>query len=243
MMQHDPRTVARDIPGIVDELFPQLTPGTISHINSKIESFPITRVSDSLLARSKTQRAMLFELAYAVAEVLLSGTTEIDWDECFSRALQRQRNFFDAKLPEHLEAVDKEIAHIVGKNLSSILRKLTLEQRASLTARPSIPGMEWISNGIGDFSIDSCLIEVKCTANRFSSADYRQVAIYWLLSYVASIEGRGEEWKSFILLNPRRGELTRMRFDTLIGITSGYRTKVEILQSFQSLIGSRNMKS
>lgn len=32
-MQFDPRTVARDIPGVFDEVFPQLTPGVVAYLN------------------------------------------------------------------------------------------------------------------------------------------------------------------------------------------------------------------
>lgn len=83
------------------------------------------------------------------------------------------------------------------------------------------------------------LIEVKCTAKRFSSSDYRQVAIYWLLSYAAAIEGRGEEWRDFVLLNPRSGMKVSMRFDSFLSVISSGRTKVDILQLFQALVGSR----
>lgn len=80
---------------------------------------------------------------------------------------------------------------------------------------------------------------MKCTAKRFSSADYRQVAIYWLLSFAASIEGHGDEWQDFVLLNPRSGAKVSMKFDSFLSIISSGRTKVEILQLFQSLVGSR----
>ncbi len=105
--------------------------------------------------------------------------------------------------------------------------------------RPHIPGLEWISSGNGDFALGTTLVEVKCTAKRFSSADYRQVAIYWLLSFAAAVEGHGEEWRNFILLNPRSGEIVKMTFDTFLSIISSGRTKVDILQLFLSLVGSR----
>jgi hypothetical protein len=99
--------------------------------------------------------------------------------------------------------------------------------------------MEWIANGCGDFAIGDSLVEVKCTAKRFSSADYRQIAIYWLLSFAASIEARGDEWHDFVLLNPRSGVKVSMKFDGFLSTISSGRTKVETLQLFQSLIGSR----
>ena len=92
------------------------------------------------------------------------------------------------------------------------------------------------------FSLGRTLIEVKCTAKRFSSSDYRQVAIYWLLSFAAAVEGRGEEWQDFVLLNPRSGQTVSMRFDAFLAVISSGRTKVDILQLFQSLVGSRHTR-
>lgn len=237
-MQIDPRTVAREIPGLFDEVFPQLTPGIVGHFNSQATKFDIRPLSVTALAQSKLQRAMLFELGGAVAEQLLSGTV-IDWTECSAITLQRQRVYFDAKLPDQFDAADKDLAMIVGVNLSEVLMNLSREANLPIFFHPRIPGLEWISNGFGDFSLGSTLIEVKCTAKRFSASDYRQVAIYWLLSYAAAIEGRGEEWVSFTLLNPRRGELVSMRFDAFVSAVSSGRTKVDILQLFHSLVGSR----
>ena len=37
-MQIDPRTVARNIPGIFDEIFPQLTPGIVMHFNLQADT-------------------------------------------------------------------------------------------------------------------------------------------------------------------------------------------------------------
>lgn len=237
-MQIDPRTVARDIPGIFDEIFPQLTPGIVAHFNSCADEFQVQALPPALLSHSKLQRAMLFELGYTVGERLLAGA-EIDWAECFETTLMRQKVFFDAKLPDRLDAGDQILAEIVGKNLSTILKAMSYERALPVNLYPGIPGLEWISSGHGDFAIGHTLIEVKCTAKRFSSSDYRQVAIYWLLSYAAAIEGRGEEWQDFVLLNPRSGEKVPMRFDAFLSVISSGRTKVDILQLFQSLVGSR----
>lgn len=237
-MQIDPRTVARDIPGIFDEVFPQLTPGIVAHFNANASKLEIQPLPLALLSQSQLQRAMLFELGYAVAERLLTGAT-IDWSECSAIALKRQRVYFDAKLPAQFDACDQELAEIVGRNLSTALVGMSKEASLPVVMHPHIPGMEWISNGHGDFSLGRTLIEVKCTAKRFSASDYRQVAIYWLLSYAANIEGRDEQWRDFILLNPRRGEKVSMLFDDFLSAISSGRTKVDILQLFQSLVGSR----
>lgn len=238
LMQIDPRTVAREIPGIFDEVFPQLTPGIVAHFNASIERFQVQTLSADLLAQSTLQRAMLFELGYTVGERLLAGAA-IDWDDCFESAIKRQSVFFDAKLPTQFDVCDKAIAEIIGSNLSKALMAMSRTSNLPVISHPKIPGMEWISSGYGDFSIGHALIEVKCTAKRFSSADYRQVAIYWLLSYAGAIEGRGEEWQNFVLLNPRSGEKVSIRFDSFLAIISSGRTKVDILQLFQSLVDTR----
>lgn len=238
-MQIDPRTVAREIPGVLDEVFPQLTPGIVAHFNASALAFHIRQIPSGLLAQSRLQRAMLFELGYTVGERLLQGMSAIDWAACFQETLQRQRVYFDAQLPEKLEPQDQAVAEIVGSNLARVLTDLGRARKQQLVIRPQITGLEWIASGYGDFSLGRILAEVKCTAKRFSAADYRQVAIYWMLSYVAAIEGRGEEWQDFILLNPRSGHMVTMNFDAFLNVLSSGRTKVEILQLFQSLVGSR----
>jgi hypothetical protein len=238
-MQFDPRTVARDIPGIFDEIFPQLTPGIVAYFNDHAVSFPFQPVAPELLEFSKIQRAMLFELGYAVAESLLR-TNEICWENCFETALRRQRAFYDAKLPTSLSRTDKTIAEIIGKNLALAVKQQAEALNEQLIFGPLIPGLEWISTGRGDFAAGRVLIEVKCANKRFSASDYRQVAIYWLLSYAASVEGRGEEWQQFILLNPRLGFKVTYNFDSFLSVISSGRTKVDILQLFMSLVGSRH---
>ena len=237
-MQIDPRTVARDIPGIFDEVFPQLTPGIVAHFNSWADGFRVQALPSALLSQSTLQRAMLFELGYTAGERLLAGD-EIDWAECFEVTLKRQSVFFDAKLPGQLDAGDQALAEIIGRNLSTALKAMSQGRNLPVVLRPKIPGLEWISSGHGDFALGQTLIEVKCTAKRFSSSDYRQVAIYWLLSYAAALEGRGEEWQDFVLLNPRSGQTVSMRFDAFLSVISSGRTKVDILQLFQTLVGSR----
>lgn len=241
-MQIDPRTVAREIPGVLDEVFPQLTPGIVAHFNASARGFHIRQIPSDLIAQSQLQRAMLFELGYTVGERLLQGAPAIDWADCFQETLRRQRVYFDAKLPERLEPQDQTVAEIVGSNLAQILTKISKARKHQLTIRPQITGLEWIASGCGDFSLGRTLIEVKCTAKRFSAADYRQVAIYWMLSYAAAIESRGEEWQDFILLNPRSGHMVTMKFDTFLSVLSSGRTKVDILQLFMSLVGSRLMR-
>lgn len=238
-MQFDPRTVARKIPGIFDEVFPQLTPGIVAHLNAASKTLPVQTLCQEQLRQSALQRAMLFELGYTIGERLLQGADQIDWPACFAETLRRQRAYFDAELPEQLEPVDQHLAETVGRNLASTITSLSASEGHRIIFRPRIPGLEWISSGNGDFALGEMLVEVKCTAKRFSSADYRQVAIYWLLSFAAFVEGHGKEWRHFTLLNPRSGEMVTMAFDTFLSIISSGRTKVDILQLFLSLVGSR----
>lgn len=238
-MQIDPRTVAREIPGVLDEVFPQLTPGIVAHFNASAREFPIRPIPQEMLAQSRLQRAMLFELGYTVGEQLLKDEAAINWEDCFQETLRRQRVYFDAQLPDNLEPQDQAVAEIVGSNLARVLTEMSKARAQQLAIRPHISGLEWIASGYGDFSLGQTLVEVKCTAKRFSAADYRQVAIYWILSYAAAIENRGEEWQDFFLLNPRSGLMVTMKFDAFLNVLSGGRTKVDILQLFRSLVGSR----
>jgi hypothetical protein len=237
-MQIDPRSVAREIPGILDEVFPQLTPGIVAHFNSRASKFEVQELPLTLLSQSKLQRAMLFELGYTVAERLMLNIA-YDWAECIEATVLRQRAFYDAMLPDKIEQADKTLAEIVAHNLTIRLRTMSHQQRLPVVLSPVIPGLEWIASAQGDFAIGRSLIEVKCTAKRFSASDYRQVAIYWLLSFAAAVEGKGHEWRDFVLLNPRSGEQVSMRFDSFLSTISSGRTKVDILQVFQTLVGSR----
>lgn len=240
-MQTDPRTVAREISGILELICPQLTSGIVTHFNSAVERVPVDVLPQSLLSESALQRALLFELGNVVGEQILLNR-KVNWSDCFAGAVRRQQVFFDAVLPEKLESCDRRLARIVGQNLALALRNLEATYREPLVIRPAIPGLEWIASGHGDFAIGDTLIETKCSSRRFSSADYRQIAIYWALSYSASIEGKGREWRRFILLNPRRGESVAMDFDKFLSVVSGGLTKVSVLQIFQTLIGSRKAR-
>lgn len=238
-MQLDPRTVARQIPGIFDEMFPQLTPGIVAHFNNSALRVRVSPLQEELLQQSTLQRAMLFELGYTVGERLIESNASINWPSCFDETIRRQRAYFDAKLPDNLTTWDQSLAETVGRNLANTIVDMSRESGHPIIVRPRIPGLEWIASGQGDFALGRTLVEVKCTAKRFSSADYRQVAIYWLLSYAASIEGHGDEWQDFVLFNPRSGEKVSMKYNDFLSIISSGRTKLDILQLFQTLVGSR----
>lgn len=233
----DPRTVAREIPGLFDILFPQLVPGLVVHLNREIQ--PLWRLKplpSELLEQSTLNHAMLFEIAYVRAErFLLEQSAE--WKECIELAVKRQRRYFDATVPDKITDIDCKIADWVGKNLFLSLKNTEEHHQAQIYLSPAIRGFGWIANGQGDYAVNHTLIEAKCTAKRFSSADYRQVLIYWLLSYASAVEGQTEEWKSFILLNPRLCLRVELNFDDVIPLVAADRSKVEILELFNSTVG------
>lgn len=239
----DPRTVARDIPGICDLLFPQLLPAIVAHLNREACSVAgCTAIPSSWTDNMSTNSAMLFEVAYVRAEYILQGKSE-GWENCLNVALYRQSKYFDAYLPNSLSAIDIKIANQTADNLVKSLSHLKSELDAKeLVLLPVIFGYQWVSQGNGDFSLDNSLIEVKCTGKNFSSADYRQLLIYWLLSYSAAIENKGCEWQKGILLNPRLNLYVEVEFAELVKIVGAGRTKIEILELFSSIIGSYSYK-
>ena len=240
----DPRTVARDIPGIFDLIFPQLTKGIVIHFNRMVTSYNNCKiVPNELLKLSNLNRAMLFEVAFARGEHIISGNQEADWDVCLNVALDRQRRYFDAKLPESLSPEDKIIAELVARNLVEMLNYIQKQEKYSQIVRsPKIPGYQWVASGCGDFSIGSKIIEVKCTNGNFSASDYRQIIMYWLLSYAASIENGTTEWTIGILINPRLNYIFEFPFDDIINLIGAGRSKIELLELFSSLVGEYSFR-
>jgi len=237
----DPRTVARDIPGVLDTLFPELTAGVVLHLNRIASSSSSCKaVEDGVLSASTLPSAMLFELAVAAGEQLIAGHS-IDWQEAIGEATRRQRRHFDAKPPTLITKEDVYAAERVAHNLAIISAEIA--GGAPITQSPPIPGYQWIASGAGDLAVGSKLLEVKCTARRFGASDYRQVLMYWLLSYADSIENDGNEWTECVLVNPRRNAIVEVRFNDLVRATSAGRTKVELLELFAWLVGDRGSRA
>lgn len=243
MPAKDPRTIARDIPGIFDVLFPQLLPSTVRHFNRQartiIDQEP---VSQELIKASHLQHSMLFEIAYARAEQILANTSQAEWQFCIKKAEERQRRHFDAVIPQVISDNDKLVAEQVANNLVVSLQSIAANSKADLQASPVIPGYHWIASGHGDFSIGKRLIEVKCTEKRFSSSDFRQIIMYWLLSYAASVENRVQEWESGILLNPRLNLMLELPFTEILSVVSAGRSKIELLEMFGAMIGDYSLR-
>jgi hypothetical protein len=235
----DPRTVARDIPGVLDVLFPRLTGGLVASLNRKAFSFPeITPVPDELVDRSHLQKAMLFELAVARAEIILDGVDEPSWDDCLKVATDRQRQHYDARIPAQLEQCDLDVATHAATNLVAMLTSVQNQYPSMpLQRRPVIPGLGWIASGVGDFSLGSILVEVKHTDRNFVSGDLRQVLMYWLLKYSASIEKQDAVWSDCLLLNPRRNSGLLVNFDYLLQSASANSNRVELFELLRSIVG------
>ena len=235
----DPRTVARDIPGVLDILFPRLTGGLVGAMNRTMFSFEgIEPLSDEHVDESQLHKAMLFELAVVLAERLLQGDDAPDWSDVLQVAVERQRQHFDAKIPGKLVQHDKDLSSHAANNLVAMLQSIREQHPdAELLISPSIPGLGWVASGFGDFSLGKILIEVKHTDRNFMARDFRQVLMYWLLKYSAAIE-RGEDvWTECLFLNPRRNSGLLFNFDKILHSASASSNRVELLELLRSVVG------
>lgn len=239
----DPRTVARDIPGICDLLFPQLLPAIITYLNRQAKNISNCEpVSTTLIGKTSADAAMLFEVANARAEQILSHKINEDWGSCLDVALKRQSKYFDAEPPERLTEYDLDVVRATSNNLITLFRELGTLKKLTVEPSPAIPGYRWISKGYGDYSVGDILIEVKCTSKNFGSADYRQLLIYWLLSFAGSIEDKSKEWKTGLLVNPRLNKYIEIEFNQLINFSAAGRSKLEILELFESIVSDYDGK-
>lgn len=235
----DPRTVARDIPGVLDVLFPRLRGGLVASLNRRIVSFEdIVPVPDKLVGKSQLNKAILFEVAVARAEHIMSVGDEPSWEYCLRVAAERQRKHYVGRMPGELDQCDIDISDHTAKNLVKMLTRIQHQNRDwPLERSPFIPGMGWIASGEGDFAINKVLIEVKNTDRNFIAADYRQVLMYWMLKYSASIESGGEVWSEISLLNPRRNSALQMSFDDLLWSASANSNRIELFELLRSIVG------
>ncbi len=235
----DPRTVARDIPGVLDILFPRLTGGLVNALNAKMFSFPgINPIPSETIDRSGLQKAMMFELSVARAESELRGGEVASWDECLVIASKRQRRHFDARIPEKLEPSDIVVADHAARNLVAMLNSVQAQRpSAILEYAPLIPGLGWVASGNGDFAIGSTLIEVKHTERNFGAGDFRQVLMYWLLRYARTVENDGNMWSDILLLNPRRNAALLVNYEHLLRSASASSNRVELVELLRSAVG------
>ncbi|CAM3880653.1 hypothetical protein SAMN05216475_3285 [Pseudomonas synxantha] len=239
-MGGDPRTVAREISGVFETIFPHLIPRVVTYINRISVTIPAFETIDhKLLSESSLQKSMLFEIASGVAESSLVAGCLPSWDVLLLNAVAKQRLHYDAEIPLILAEGDKVVAKVTGENLVRGLASLAGSKSLPLSdvvIAPKIPGYGWISSGVGDFAVGDCLVEVKCSAKNFSSADYRQVLMYWLMSYLYAIETNSTEWKSCVLINPRVNKMVEVDFDELVRLVSPGGSKLQLVEKFRALI-------
>ncbi|MGN7928636.1 hypothetical protein [Sphingopyxis sp. 22461] len=235
----DPRTVARDIPGVLDVLFPRLTGGLVNALNAKMFTFPgISPIPVEIVEASCVQKAMIFELSMARAESLLRGEPVASWEDCLVTASKRQQRHFDAKIPKRLEPADILVADHAARNLVAMLCSVQAQRPlAALEHAPLIPGLGWVASGNGDFAIGQMLIEVKHAERNFGAGDFRQVLMYWLLRYARVVENNGDIWSEVLLLNPRRNAALLVNFDYLLRAASASSNRVELVELLRSAVG------
>ncbi|WP_420333373.1 hypothetical protein [Roseibium sp.] len=233
----DPRTVARDIPGVLDVLFPRLSGGLVAALNRDAFYYSgLAPVPSELVEQSQLQKAMLFELSIARAELILSGQAEPEWPKCIAIALKRQSRHYDAQKPEKVEQCDQKVAEQAALNLVEMLRRVASRKGSQIERNPVIPGMGWIASGTGDFAIGNVLVEVKHTDRNFVAGDFRQVLMYWLLKYASAIEHNDEIWTDCLLLNPRRNSGLAFNFDNLLQSASSNSNRVELCEALRSIV-------
>lgn len=237
----DPRTVARELPGLFEVVFPGLTPGLVAHLNSSSSALRDAPVREDLIRSSILSPALLFEVACVRADRLVERSEPADdKGSCLADAWRQQSRFYDAKRVDTISAQDWSTACLVGDSLYQSLLVAQGNIGRSIVVRPSVPGCQWIGNSWGDYAVGDCLIEVKCVSGNFSGADYRQVLVYWMLSLVAEIEGRGTAWRGAVLINPRRGLMVDLDLPDLLAIVGRGATHVEMMQRFLSVVGERS---
>lgn len=240
----DPRTIARDIPGVTDVLFPRVGYGVAALLNRRTEATANVHPISTQQVRSCFLRpAMLFELGIARGEQLVEGGSTPDWDACLEKAVSRLRHHFNARRPESLGHMDIALAEQVGQSLYTMLRDLPNgHEDGAIKIAPIIPGYQWIASGRADFSVGSTLVEVKCTEANFGAADLRQVLMYWILSYASALEKDTLAWTHIALLNPRHNRTLVIDFLELVRLGSGGLSSIEVIELFSFVTGDYALK-
>lgn len=230
--------MARDIPGVLDVLFPRLTGGLVASLNKQMFSFEgIVAVPEVMIEQTHLEKAMVFELSVARAEGILRGDEVADWGEYLQSASQRQQQHYDARIPESVSELDIAIAEHAAGNLVFMLNSVRAQRAGmALEQNPVIPGLGWVASGNGDFALGSTLIEVKHSERNFGSGDFRQVMMYWLLKYARSIENNGDVWSEILFLNPRRNAALILNYDNLLQSASARLNRVELIELLRSAV-------
>jgi len=160
------------------------------------------------------------------------------WDAILTIALERQKQHFDARLPDKVEQSDLDLAAHAADNLVDMLFRIREQsEEAELTISPQGPGMCWISTGDVDYSIGQKLIEVKHTDRNFMARVFRQVLMYWLLKYADSLDLPDAVWTDCLLLNPRRNAGLYFCFDEVLRSASASLNRVELVELLRCVVG------
>ena len=161
----------------------------------------------------------------------------LSWNDCLRVSIDRQSRHYDARTPVQLEQCDLDIASHASNNLVAMLMSIQSQHPTmKLVGSPVIPGLGWIASGVGDFSLGPILIEIKHTNRNFVSGDFRQVLMYWLLKYAASIERHDIIWSDCLLLNPRRNSGLLFNFEYLLRSASASSGRVELLELLRAIL-------
>lgn len=237
----DPRSVARDVPGLFEIVFPGLTPGLVAHLNATSCAWEGEAVDDEEVRRCKLGPSLLFEVSCVRADRLFEKDIDADNPEsCLAEAWRRQSRFYDARYVDVIDHHDWSVACEVGNSLHGALAGACRSRGQPIVVRPVVMGCQWIASSCGDYSIGDCIVEVKCVVGNFSGADYRQVLIYWMLSLIADVEGRGKVWKQAVLLNPRRRLMVDLDLPSFLTVVGRGASHIEMMQRFLSVVGERS---
>jgi len=236
----DPRSVAREVPGLFEIVFPGLTPGLVAHLNATSRGLDGVPLDDEDVRDTKLTAALLFEVTCVRVDRLFEMDHEAGSPQsCLAEAWRRQSRFYDVKRVDSISDHDWSVAKSVADSLHDALLETSRASGQPVVVRPPVPGCQWIGNSCGDYAIGDCIVEVKCISGNFSGADYRQVLIYWMLSLLADVEGCGKVWKNAILINPRRKLLVDLDLSRFLTIVGRGATHIEMMQRFLSVVGER----
>lgn len=237
----DPRTLSRDIPGFSEILFPGLVPGLVAGLNrSRAPMNSIEKISDSLFRGITIAPAMMYEIAYARAEMLVQNEP-LNREAYLQKAFAMQSKYFDAVIPAEISPSEEILINKASENLSIGLNEILGD--VAVEVAPRVPGLEWISSSKADFSFSDTLVEVKFIAKNFTSSDYRQLLLYWLLNFAYSLEHKEcKNWSRGVLFNPRQAIYVEVDLLSFHNLVSGGRNIIETVELLKSVVSSARAK-
>ncbi len=251
----DLREFSRNFGGLLNEIFPLMNSGFINGFNEKYEiglNF-LDDISVSLMQETNIMEAFLFEFCLVFCEARISDNT-LDLRRKFSslwaQTILKQKKYYDCHIKKSSALSSSEldaivnVAHKILNNFLIMKEKLTrlqTENNLDIVISPVIPGFGTLDPSYADYSIGETLIEVKCTKSKFSTADYNQVFIYWLLSTMWNVlvDNKALLYKNFSLVNLRRGELIYINGFDFAYIVSGGKNFQSIIQMFSNILNRK----